>query len=66
MKTVTLGWLLRQTPTPSLAYCSNKYQYYYCPKDPENPYNGPMEMVKIKKAYVEKKNRERWPEEESM
>lgn len=63
MKTVTLGWLLRQTPTPSLAWCSNKYQYYYCPTDTNNPYNSPATIVKIKKDYVVKKNKEKFPDE---
>lgn len=63
MKTVTLGWLLRQTPTPSLAWWSNKYQYYYCPTDANNPYNCPAITVKIKKDYVVKKNKEKFPDE---
>lgn len=64
MKTVTYGWLMRKTPTPSLAWSSNKYQYYYCPENEENPFNGPAQIVKIKKAYVVKKNRERFKTEE--
>lgn len=64
-KTVTLGWLLRQYPVPSLAYSSNKYQYYYCPTDAENPYNCPATIVKIKKDYVIKKNEEKWPQDEN-
>ena len=60
MKTVTLGWLLRKTPTPSLAYSSNKYQYYYCPVL-ENRCTDEDKMVKIKKAYVVKYLKEKYP-----
>lgn len=58
MKTVTLGWLLKQNPVPSLIGSSNKYQYYYCPSDEKNPYTAPAKIVKIKRAYVISKNKE--------
>lgn len=52
MKTVTYGWLMRQNPSPSLAWSSNKYQYYYCPTDAEHPYASDAIIVKIKKNHV--------------
>lgn len=66
MKTVTLGWLLRKTPTPSLAWSSNKYQYYYCPNNADNPFGDGGHMVKIKRDYVIKQNRERWPSDSTL
>lgn len=66
MKTVTYGWLIRKYPTPSLAWSSNKYQYYYCPSDAEHPYTASATIVKIKKDYVIKKNAERWPQDENI
>lgn len=62
MKTVTYGWLIHKNPIPSLAYCSNKYQYYYCPTDENNPF-ADGKMVKIKKDYVIKQNIKRYGEE---
>ena len=64
MKTVTYGWLIRQYPTPSLAWSSNKYQYYYCPTDVENPFNCPGKFVKIKKVYMVEQNKKRWGTED--
>ena len=66
MKTVTYGWLIKKYPAPSLDHSSNKYQYYYCPNDAENPYIGTYKMVKIKKDYVIKQNKIRFPSEERI
>lgn len=52
MKTVNITWLKNQTPAPSLAYCSEKYQYYFCPTHIETPYDGYGKMVKARKKYI--------------
>lgn len=55
MKTVTLGWLRRRVPAPSLAWNSNTYQYYYCPiTSMEDGF-----FVKVKKSCVLREMKEK-------
>ena len=63
MKTVSITWLRERHPTPSLVYCSEKYQYYICPTSEENPYNCPYIMVKARKSYIQNSLKKIYPQE---